>query len=414
MPSDKAVARFLAGNDFMMEAGKAKINDLRNVTKRLEAETRAGGLADPARKTVKIGRERIPVGGNTAWSRVGITLGQGPSPPGYRAAVERFYLAWWNAMTRYQLDNPGIDPGLCHRGSAGYALAVNRWAGGDHGSAVRWCVLAHLADRLEGDYDGAAEQMLVATLGVPTEAVDEIARIASTAREIKRKPKSSTRASRGRLRRVAVVDVTPEVLLLKVIGGSHFSSLLRETPRLEHEINPALYDKLRLRGETGSGQDLELLAAYLVSLLPGYRPRRNTLSGDYASENDVIAAHSPYARPLVSDQASSILIECKNWRKDRLGTSVVGYFYSRMLILNCRLGVLISQRGVTRMGDKRVPRAERAGEAMIRRLFHETGRVVLSLDADALRRVAQYGSFLQVLRERHEDFVFGAEKNSLV
>jgi hypothetical protein len=115
--------------------------------------------------------------------------------------------------------------------------------------------------------------MLVATLGVPNEAVEEIASIAGDAREQKGVPESM-----------------PEVLLLRVLGGSHFSAMLRETPRPEHELNPALFEKLRAIAESDRrGQNLELLAAYLVSLLPGYRPRRNTLASDYACENDVIA-----------------------------------------------------------------------------------------------------------------------------
>lgn len=393
--SDDDVVRFVGGTGFIMEPGKATINDVRNVTKRLDEETRAGGLADPARIIdLGDGHGLRPLR-YAAWDRAAVPLSKGPAAPGYRAAVERFYLTWWNAMTRYQLDNPSVDSTWCYRAHAGLMIAVNRWAGSDYASAVRWCALAHLADRLDGDLDGAAEQMLVATLGVPSEAVDDMSSIAADARRVKGTPAAM-----------------PEILLLKVLGGSHFSAMLRETPRPEHELNPALFNKLRtIADDDKTGSNLELLVAYLVSLLPGYRPKRNTLTSDYACENDVIAALTPYARPLVSDQPSSVLIECKNWKEARLGSSIVGYFYSRMAILGCRFGLLVSQQGVTRMGvDTDVARPEQAGEAMIRRLFHETGRVVLSLDAASLRKVSEFGSFLQIIREKYEDFVFGSEK----
>src|SRR5437867_3133953 len=126
MPSKRAIAKFIRENDFIMERGKATINDLRLVTTRLESETRSGGLADPgARGSVKVDDHLAPIGGCSLWSRVHVALGQGPTSPGHRAAFERFYLAWWNLMSRYQLDHPaGGDKSTCHRGTAGFSLAV--------------------------------------------------------------------------------------------------------------------------------------------------------------------------------------------------------------------------------------------------------------------------------------------------
>src|SRR5437899_853345 len=127
MVSDAEIAKFIDENDLMMQGGT--VNDLRTVTQLLELATKPGGLADPIRNTIQTQNDPVPVpvGGCTLWSRVAQVLST-PAPFSHRAAVERFYLAWWNAMTGYQLDVPGIDPRLCHRGSAGYGLAMNRWA----------------------------------------------------------------------------------------------------------------------------------------------------------------------------------------------------------------------------------------------------------------------------------------------
>jgi hypothetical protein len=314
---------------------------------------------------------------------------------------ESFHQAWWNAMTRYQLNTPGVNPHHCHRGSAGFAIAMNRFNAGDYGSAMRWCVLTQLSDAILGNNMGGAYGMLIATLGLPSGTVQQITNIAAQkADQLMLAPANWSEW-----------EATPESMILDVIRGPQFAILQRTTTRYEHEITPSVYEKLRVRAASpaGTGADLEELAAYLVSLLPGYRLRRNMLAVDYAYENDVIAALTPYARPLFSDQPTSILIECKNWKTDKLGSSIVGYFYSRMMLVGCRIGVLISQNGVTSMADQGVPQEERAGRAMIRRLHHETGSVVISLDAQALQRIGTASSVLQVLQEPYEDFVFGPD-----
>jgi len=242
--------------------------------------------------------------------------------------------------------------------------------------------------------------MLVGAFGIPTTVIVEIERQAQVVEQAAAADPSVWKDP-GRL---------PEMLLLGLLRGKHYSHLMLATHRYEHELNPELYEVLlKTALDDATGKTLELLVAYLVSLAPGYRSRIGAIAADFSCEHDVIALQTPTATAFVPSHSGSVLVECKNWKDRKVNAAVIGYLHARMLVTGCRLGILVSQDGPTRM-DSSLGADEKAGLALMRRLYHETGNLLLSFNKEDLTRVGELRSFRTVVEERAEDFIYGREK----
>ncbi|MCC7540488.1 MAG: hypothetical protein IT379_30000 [Deltaproteobacteria bacterium] len=326
-------------------------------------------------------------------------LGQVSQTPHNRALYEQLYRCWWDLMTRAQLQQ-GLPAEQCYRAMAGYCIALNRLAAGDTGSALRWAILAHLADATEGHHlgTGGAEHMLRCSLGVPRSVVDRLSEAARAARA-----QAVTAGWKQRL------DVVPEHLLSAALEGSDYRALLAPAQVAEVPLCPA-YMTIATDSAINdpSGKALERLASYLVTTLPGWRPRRNVWGDREVCQHDVVAvevAPTPWRLP---DPGRCMLIECKNWSKT-VGVGELGYLFARMQLVGSRLGVMMARKGLTGADDDQTGRKN--ADHLRSRFRDLLGAVCVVIDESDLKTLASGAdSFRSMLEHRYEIESIGVSK----
>jgi len=158
-------------------------------------------------------------------------------------------------------------------------------------------------------------------------------------------------------------------------------------------INPHFvqYQLKKLGGS--QGRELEILAQYLLSSIPGFRtyPRRKTPSTDY----DVVSTIEGLATDFRHELGRYIVCECKDWAK-KVDFGTIAKFSRVLDAAKCKAGILFSRRGIT--GEERTTAASR--ERL--KVYQDRGMVILSLNLADLQRVARRENLITLLRARYE------------
>jgi hypothetical protein len=266
---------------------------------------------------------------------------------------------------------------------------------------VRWAALARLADAVDGfETGGGAQYLLRSSLGLPRAADAELGRVGLKARE--RALADNVWNEPG---------VFPEYLLTGILRSDAARHFVRRSIASEYALcEPFFRLLLEAARKDKSGAALEQLAAYLATLLPGCRPRVGVLAEDYAYENDVVVSEVTPGDFPIPNVGGAVLMECKNWEDEKMRSPHVGYFFTRMQLIGCRLGVLISRQGVTNMARGNDRADEKAAKAIIRRVYHQTGAVCLVVTDADLETICESGSFRSLIDAKYDEFVHGIAK----
>jgi hypothetical protein len=143
----------------------------------------------------------------------------------------------------------------------------------------------------------------------------------------------------------------------------------------------------------GDGTDLELLAAYLVSAMPGCRAviRQSSHSTDY----DVVCTLEGLDLDFRSELGRYFICECKDWQQPADVTAFAKF--CRILdSIKCRFGILFSRHGIS--GSGRGVNAER--EQL--KVYQDRGMVVVVVSEQDLVSVANGMNFVTMLRSKYE------------
>jgi hypothetical protein len=185
----------------------------------------------------------------------------------------------------------------------------------------------------------------------------------------------------------------PEWVLQRL--GDDWKTILPSTAEAAQYVVSQPYLKWlfgRLKGDK-SGMQLELLATYLMSSIPGCRARKEkSRSTDY----DVVCALDAPADDFRRDLGRYFLCECKYWKEPADFTTIAKF--ARVLeSAKCRFGILFSRNGVS--GNQDEPKAARRE---LLKLYHDTGIVVVVVDHEDLRQVVDGASLVVMLRRKYE------------
>lgn len=142
-----------------------------------------------------------------------------------------------------------------------------------------------------------------------------------------------------------------------------------------------------------SGKNLERLADYILSCMPGCRTRRRqkTESTDY----DVICSVEGFEVDFRSELGRYFVCECKDWSKPADFTTMAKF--CRVLdSVKCKFGILFSRKGLS--GEGKIKYAER--EQM--KVFQDRGMVIVVIDEKDLSNIGNGANFTTLLRSKYE------------
>jgi hypothetical protein len=316
-----------------------------------------------------------------------------------RAWVEEVCVAWWETMTAAQLAQ-GLSPKKSYRAMAAYILGRHKHAQGDIGGAARWTSLAYLSDVLSGHPgSGGAEVVLKFGLGVPEDTVKGLKVLATKV--------TPTAPSTWK-----DVETFPELLLTQALTSDWGRFLVAPTiVPSHHTCRPFLRAATKWALDaTGlntnqQGKRLELLASYLASALPGARPMRGFNAPGGACEYDVVAAQIGANTYSFPGEATSLLMECKNWDHPARSAEV-GYFLARIKYAGAGLGIMMCKEAITGWKAKEPRHARLLLEGFCQR--EHLACVVIT--GDDLRDLANTGSFAALLEDRYRLTTLGKVK----
>jgi len=143
----------------------------------------------------------------------------------------------------------------------------------------------------------------------------------------------------------------------------------------------------------GDGKQLERLAHYMVSCIPGCRARMRlrTRSTDY----DVAGVLDGHGVDFRSELGRYFICECKDWSKPADVTRVLKL--CRVLdAAKCRFGVIFSRKGIT----GRRATMDAAREQL--KYFQDRGTAIVVVDESDLGRCADGANFITLLRGKYE------------
>lgn len=299
--------------------------------------------------------------------------------------VEAACEAWWDSMTHAQL-RLNCATRDAHRGLAAYVLSQLYLSQNDRGSALRWAALGQLADVDARDSGGDISFRF--GLGVPEETLSLLTTLAS-------EPAGHP------------IERLPEWLLVRSLNHAHGLPLLGSSPRYSHHASRpfvaaavafAFDDVAASRHE--KGERLERLVAFLLSTIPGMRPRQRVIAQGQSAETDLVATLVGESMFPLPERTMVWLAECKNW-DSAVPSKEVGAFFAKMRLTKTTFGLLVVKSGVTGAGT------DTHGERLNRDLAMQDGQVCLVVSDEEIRALGASGTFRAFVDSRYERWRFG-------
>jgi hypothetical protein len=151
----------------------------------------------------------------------------------------------------------------------------------------------------------------------------------------------------------------------------------------------------RLVGALGgrSGKELEALAEYVLTCMPGCRTmrRRRSDSTDY----DLICSVEGLELDFRSELGRYFVCECKDWSVPADFTAMAKF--CRILdSVKSRFGILFSRQGISGEGKRRHAALEQL------KVFQDRGIVIVVVDHEDLEQLVRGTNFISLLRTKYE------------
>jgi hypothetical protein len=154
-----------------------------------------------------------------------------------------------------------------------------------------------------------------------------------------------------------------------------------------------LYIKQLLSGlGEGSGKNLERLAAYLLSCMPGCKTvsRVKTQSSDF----DVVCSLEGFDVDFRSELGRYFVCECKDWEAPADFTTLAKF--CRVLdSIKSKFGILFSREGISGAGKTKYAEREQL------KVFQDRGMVIVVVNQKDLEQVADGANFITMLRNKY-------------
>jgi hypothetical protein len=143
----------------------------------------------------------------------------------------------------------------------------------------------------------------------------------------------------------------------------------------------------------GTGQALELLAEYLLAVMPGCRTYRRQQT--HSTDHDIVCSLDGVELDFRSELGRYFVCESKDWSRPA-DFSAFAKFARVLDSTKSRFGILFSREGIT--GEARTRDAAR--EQL--KLFQDRGIVVVVVNLTDIKAVIDGYNFITLLREKYE------------
>jgi hypothetical protein len=265
----------------------------------------------------------------------------------------------WNKLGEYL-------PYTISRAGIGYYLGQIYQKEKELGSAIWWLLHAHAADLVvqpSQDYyhKGSAYHLLSLAFDIPAQVFEYM------------KTCRNKNAESGEPH-----TLFAEHLVMQLSLESEFAYLF-SYPTLHSELPIGrayakhMLDRVNKKNKKDryEGAPLEEFVRYLVLLMSGWIPTKNTYHENSGIDSDVVARYIREPESISSSHPRAILIECKN-RKELLDVSEAGYFLYRMSLTQVDVGVLFA-KGVT--GKRKDPANDKNAQYLLNLAYQQDGKV---------------------------------------
>ncbi len=143
----------------------------------------------------------------------------------------------------------------------------------------------------------------------------------------------------------------------------------------------------------GQGKELEKLAHYLVSVMPGCRVKRRQLS--HSTDYDLVCCAEGLNPDFRSELGRFFICECKDWSK-AVDFTTMAKFCRVLDGTKCRFGILFSRHGISGKNEDRYAEREQL------KVYQDRGIVIIVIDESDLDKVASGANFATMLRSKYE------------
>lgn len=142
-----------------------------------------------------------------------------------------------------------------------------------------------------------------------------------------------------------------------------------------------------------AGKNLEELADYLVSCMPGCRTARRQRSS--STEYDLVCSMDGLELDFRSEFGRYFVCECKD-RAKAADFTTMAKFCRVLDSVKARFGILFSSQGITGEGERSYAELEQL------KVFQDRGIVIVVVDRKDLERLAKGANFISILRSKYE------------
>jgi Restriction endonuclease len=192
----------------------------------------------------------------------------------------------------------------------------------------------------------------------------------------------------------------PEHLLSRVNVPFSISSFAPSELDI-YEINTvyasAIMEAMNSKSGDKTGKALERLATYVLGSIPGFDMVHGVISRD--SQYDGIIRNVGPKYDFRSDLGFYLLVECKDWDKP-IGVPQVSHFINKLVLQQCRGGILFSSQGITGGGSMR------DAELQLLKAHYGAGKVILVLGEQDFNQIANGANLITMLRDKYEQVRF--------
>ena len=186
----------------------------------------------------------------------------------------------------------------------------------------------------------------------------------------------------------------PEWILQK-LDNNWITNFPTENELLYFDSNKYYIKELYARLEKDkNGEILEILAEYILSVIPGMRTKRRVKS--YSTDYDILFSIEGQINDFRSELGRYVICECKNW-KNRATFSTIAKFSNVIESANCKCGIMFSKNGVT--GADKTTDAKRE----ILKIYQRNGINMIVIDKDDINKIINGDNFITVIRNKYEN-----------
>jgi hypothetical protein len=142
-----------------------------------------------------------------------------------------------------------------------------------------------------------------------------------------------------------------------------------------------------------TGESLNVLAAYLLSCMPGCRTACRQRSGTH--EYDLVCSLEGAELDFRSEFGRYFVCECKDWT-EKADVRTMAVLCRVLDSAKSRFGILFSKSGISGEGRARDAELEQL------KIFQDRGTVIVVIDKNDMQQLAEGANFVSLLRKKYE------------